>query len=390
MQSANKHSGPRSSVRSTVPTRLLCLTAALMALPLVRFAWSGVRAQPEPVFGLSLAYPREVPVFQEGDSLFRRSEDEYSRLLLSINQSGSVTNLVVNGVVSEARLLEYTSFFEKYRFRPGSRNGSSMAQTLPVTIYLFADHRPPVVTTPIGADGKVGDPGLYWQALELNGVTLPHLQRFPSYHSTLSGPDSTPELRYVLASLDLNPEGVPSRISVARTNHPAFAGQILNAVNWGKYSPGRIDTQAVASSCFILVTFFPSLQYPTQPWKAGVTDTVLSPEGLAVRMLPDTVGCLSGPIPRFAKDWTYPLSVKPGSWQRHGIFRYKIDNRGDAYLISGGNGSEAAWQFGSSLAAILRFYSALDTRGNPVPFEGVVNVTPTGKSNIRVQFLWLQ
>lgn len=322
--------------------------------------------------------------------MFRCGEDEYIRLQLRIDKKGTVTNLTLNDVVSDARLGEYTTFFRRFRFHPGNRDGVDIAQLLPVTLYLFTDHRPPILTVPITADGRVDDPGLYWQALELNGVTLPQLRKFPSYHSTLLGADTFIQLRYVLVAVDLNRWGVPSRISLARTNYPTFAGQILNAVNWGEYDPGRTDTKAVASSCFLLVTFFPAMQYPSRPFRVEAGDTVLDIERLAVRLLPDTLGYLSGPIPRLATDWTYPLSATPGAWRHHGIFRYKIDDQGNAYLVSGGNGSAAAWQFGTSLSTTMRFYPATDKRGNPVSFEGVVKVTPKGKSNVRVEFLWFQ
>jgi len=363
---------------------------ALLAHLFLLFLGSGLAAQPEAVFGLSLAYPLEAPIFREEDSLLRCKEDEYVRLQLRIDESGTVASILLNGVVSDTRLREYTTFFQRFRFQPGSRNGAVVEQKLPVTLYLFTDHRSPVVTMPITAAGRVDDPGLYWQALELNGVTLPHLRRFPSYHSTISGVDTTTQLRYVLASVDLNRWGVPSRINLARTNYEAFAGQILNAINWGKYSAAKIDSQSVASTCFLLVTFFPSMQYPCRPVKVEPNDTVLSVERLAVRLLPDTLGDLSGPIPRSASDWTYPLQATPGSWKYYGIFRYKIDVQGNAYLVSGGNGSAAAWQFGSSLAASMRFYPAVNKYGYPTAFEGAVKVTPNGKSNVRVKFLWLQ
>ncbi len=363
----------------------------LTACSVVFLAPAGRATEPKPVYGLSLAYPVTMPVFREGDSLLFRREDEFIRLQLRIDKKGAFSDLVLTDVISDARRKEYTDFFKQFRFRPGKMQGKAVAQILPVTLYLFSDHRQPIVIVPITSEGRIDDPALYWQALELNGITLPHVCEFPSYHSTLRGSDSAVQLRYVLTSVDLDREGVPSRISLAKTNYPDFAGQILNAVNWGKYSPARVDSQAATSSCFLLVTFFPTLQYPSRPLVEGDSaGSSFSHERAAVRLLPDTVRYLSAPIPRLTTDWTYPLGATPGSWKNHGYFRYKIDDLGTAYLVSGGNGSAAAWQFGQSLETVMRFYPAVDKRGNTVSFEGVVRVTPVGKSNVRVEFLWLQ
>jgi hypothetical protein len=83
------------------------------------------------------------------------------------------------------------------------------------------------------------------------------------------------------------------------------------------------------------------------------------------------------------------VAPTPGAWKSSGVFRYKIDKDGTAYLVSGGNGSVVAKRIGDALGQAMRFYPARNKWGYPVAFEGAVRVTPVSKSNVRVQFLWL-
>lgn len=374
---------------SDIPNPFSRFTLVLSALVLMVLLQTPLAADLKPVFGLKLACPREIPALKSDDSLLQCGEDEYVRCNVRVDAKGNFAGLVPRDIVPGARLRQYAGYFSRFRFRPGTFNGKSVAQLLPVTVYLFSDRRPPIVTLPVKADGNIGSVILYRQALELNGVSLPHLSMFPSYQSTLSGIDSAGQLRYVVVSLDLNPLGRPTRISLVRTNYPDFAGQILNAANWASYRPASVATRDVAAPCYLMITFLPSMQYPTKPLILDSGDAPLTLERLAVRLLPDTLGDLALPMPRYAVNWTYPLAPKPGSWARHGIFRYRIDAFGNADFVSGGNGSAAARQFGSELGTVMRFYPAVDWRGNPTTFEGVVKVTPRDTSNVRVEFLWL-
>ena len=368
------------------PIHILALNLCLL------FFCPGLTAQKDQTFGLKLAYPLKPPTLGDTDSILKCAEDEFVRLQLRVDVKGAVSKVIYTDVATENRMREYNLFFKLIRFQPGTRNGAPVAQLIPVELYLFTDHRTPDVTFPVSSDGLTKSSRLYWQALELNGITLPHLLTFPSYHSTLFGVDTTVIPPNVLAAIDLGSDGSPTAIHLAHTTYPNFASQILNAANWATYSPARIDTLAVPSTFFLLVTYFPTVAYPTKPLALTWPDTFtsISHEKLAVTLLPDTLNYLSGPIPRLVDNWVYPVAPTPGAWKAHGIFRYKIEKDGMPYLISGGNGSVAAKRVGDALAQAMRFYPATNKWGHPVSFEGVVKVQPETKSNVRVKFLWLQ
>ena len=351
-----------------------------------------LKAQPDALYGLKLAYPLKLPTLTDTDTIFRCAEDEFMHLQLQIDSKGAVTKIACNDITTGARVGEYNLFFKRLRFKLGTRDGKTVAQTIPAEIYLFADHRAPVVTFPVSPDGRVESSRLYWQAVEINGVTLPHLLKFPSFHSTLFGVDTTMSPPYALLKVDLGPDGAPTNIALAHTSYPNFAGQLINAANWGSYVPAKRGNQAIPSSCFLLVTFFPTISYPTRTLVIDWPDTssTISHEKLAVRLLPDTLDYLSGPVPRLAENWTYAVAPTPGAWKSAGVFRFKIEKDGAAYLISGGNGSVAARRIGDALAQAMRFYPAINKWGHPVGYEGVIKVLPEGKSNVRVKFLWLQ
>lgn len=370
--------------------RIRKLTVLISICPLL--AVGVLAGEPAAVLGLKLPYPLTSPTLTSADTTLNSSEDDLVRLQLHIDKKGVVSGVTCDNVMATARMASFTRFLKQIRFKPGSRDGKSTAQVIPVEVYLFADHRTPFLTFPISPDSHKVSARLFRQALEANGVTLPRLSSFPSYHSTISGLGSDPLPPYALIAVDLGANGSPTGIHLAHTDYPSFAGQVVNAANWATYLPAYKGTVAAASACFLLVTYYPAVQYPTKLLHFEWPDTTvaLTYDRLAVRLLPDTLDYLSGPIPYLTENSVYAVTPTPGAWRNTGIFRYKIDKGGSAYLVSGGNGSVAAVTFGNSLAQAMRFYPARNKWGYPVSFEGVVKVMPEGKSNVRVKFLWLQ
>jgi hypothetical protein len=342
------------------------------------------------IYRIRLAALKSIPNVGADDTLLKTDEDQYLQLVAHVDSRGAVTDVGCEQVMSTGILERLNGYFKRLVFVPGTRHDSAMAQSIPFTVYLYSDNRPPKMMFPVDSSGLAADPDLYTEALEQNGVVIPKIKRFPWYHYVIKSTDTMPLTRFVLGSMSFSAKGTPTRIELAGTNQTGFAGQIINAANWGKYSAATIDGKPATGFGFLMMTFYPTIHYPTKPFKSEQRDSILTLERLSLKMLPDTLGLLMKPVPRFVPGWLYELTVTPGLWNREGVFRFAIDTVGRATLMSGGNGSAKAKQFGQMLALRMRFYPSINNNGRPVAYEGAVRVVPSGKQHVRVQFLWLE
>ena len=368
-------------------TSIVCILLAVVTLLSGRAALGQTVGD---MYGIRLAAPKSIPAADPADTSLRTDEDKYLRLLAQVDTSGVVTAVAAKQLISTEYLERLNTYFKRLTFEAGRKGGIAIAQTIPFTVYLFADNRAPELLFPVDSIRFVADADLFAEALELNGVVIPKIKRFPWYHFLIAANDTMPVTRYVLCSMGFSTKGIPTRIGLAGTNQERFAGQLLNAANWGKYSAATIDQKPVAGMGYLLVTFYPTVHYPVKPFKSDVKDSILTQERLGLKLLPDTCGVIMKPVPRFVSGWQYELTATSGLWNREGVFRMAIDSVGRSTLISGGNGSDKAKRFGTELASRLRFFPSIDSQGRPVSYEGAVRVTPAGKQNVRVEFLWLE
>ena len=173
------------------------------------------------------------------------------------------------------------------------------------------------------------------------------------------------------------------------STYPGFDDQVLSAVLWSEFAPARIRGESVASSAYLLVSLFPYLDYPTEIWSGEESAEQGLFERMRVRMVPDTVGLLCKPIPRAAS----PGSLSVGRRYLHLIDTVTsfiaIDTDGKAEFRRCSSRDPKAIQAVREIVGELDFFPALDYRGEPCSFGGVVRLSFANGTIVRIRYEWL-
>jgi hypothetical protein len=340
--------------------------------------------------GLRLAIPSSTFPILGADSLTTGNGPEIETLTLSISDSGRVTGVAPSGVITVDRLNRLQQYFARVTFLPASRNDTLIRSQLRVEAILSADTTACVIRYPITADSSISDQSLYAQSLRLNGVATAAWKQFPWFHAGLHSEDTTYLLRYALISLGLSAKGKVTHADLVGTNYPGYAEQVASAAKYGSFLPAKRGVRNVSSDNLLLITFFPSVSYPTKPLVSTNLDTVSWHYRYLVRMMPDSFGLMTDPIPRQPTPGIYQMQVPAAVAYRDLLMNCRIDSVGKISLIPFGVDTTGLKQFCKSLSEQMRFYPGMDFHGRPKPFDGLVQLSNRGGAIVRIEYLWLR
>jgi hypothetical protein len=242
---------------------------------------------------------------------------------------------------------------------------------------------------PLDTLGRVRDPYLYARNLELQGIQLPSIEKFPWYHATVRPADSLDVLRYVLARLEFDQTGRARKIKLISSNYSDFKDQILTAINYGHYLPGKgIDAKSIRTM-FLLVTFIPTSRYPSKPWTPESQKNLDLHDQLGIRLLFDTTGIMIPPLPvsRVAVTLTANL---PSQYRSQGlVLRVRIGEDGSVRTFVPPSNESKLYPLAMALEGQVRFYPAVGFNGRPRILDTAVLIRPEGASTVRISFPWL-
>ncbi len=377
---------PNSSFLSTI-VRLGSVTLLVMigALP----APLDCYARPA-TLGLQLPFPIQTVAPGSADSLGAKPGIELLRFWLTIDTAGAVANVAPTTAIGSDQLQQIQRFFTRFHFEPGRRHDSALSCRVIVELSLSTDSAFSRVRFPVSSDTQVSVQDLYLTSLGGNSVQVAAWKRFPWFHATVSSVDTTPIPRFALIRVDLGVKGGLTRKELVATNYPGFGGQLVNAAGWAGYQPAKVGGKPVASSNFLLVTFYPSISYPTKPLLAAKPDSSTWHRKYLLRMLPDSSGYMSEPIPRAPSTGSLQIPVSPKQSRKSFIFECEVDSSGVVHLKSPLADTTGVPTLGAAVAKSLRFYPALDFAGRPKSFEGYAEVSTLNRTNVRIRFLWLR
>ncbi len=364
------------------------IVIALLALMLSTCVSAKSTARPSH-FGLALTYPDDVPQF------FAESNVPYYRLerlvtiILDIDENGNNTG-VMSESSSDSAFVTYTqAWFETIKFEPAMFGGKKVSSRLPVILQFRPRVRFPDIFFPVDSTGAVIDADLYFKAFGLNDIRLPRIEEFPRYFCDLKWSDTSLIFKYALTKLALDESGRVTDIQEVSSTFPAFTSQIMSAILWADFSPAVVLGTPVPAECFVLISFFPQISYPAPVWRRSDIDSLPPLERFRVRLLPDTVGLLSKPLPSKVPGDEFALAGKHTALRDTVSAVVRIDTTGHASLGRTSKARKGTGKAVHQVAAQLRFFPALDYQGHPHSFSGLVSFIFQASSKIRIVYHWL-
>lgn len=242
---------------------------------------------------------------------------------------------------------------------------------------------------PLDTLGRVKDPISYARNLEMQGMRLPSIEKFPWYHATVRPEDSLTVLRYVLAKLEFDKAGRARKIKLVGSNYSAFRDQILSAINYGHYLPGKGIDSASIRSMYLLVTFIPTSHYPTKPWTPELQKSLDLHDQMSLRLLFDTTGIMIPPLPIARTALTLTANL-PTQYRNQGlVLRVRIGEDGSLRTYVPPSNESKLYPLALAVEGQVRFYPAVGFDGRPRILDTAVLIRPEGASTVRISFPWL-
>lgn len=340
-------------------------------------------------FSLALPYPQKVPPFVAASNLPYLRTERLVTIILDIDNEGQVTDVRAERQLDTAFARYAEAWMKSITFEKATFNGKKVQSRLPVILHFRPTVRLPDVYFPLDSSGAIVEEDLYFSAFGLNEIRLPQLKEFPSYFCDLEWSDTSMIFKFVLVRVELDELGRVVNTEEVLSTFPAVTMQIMSAILWAEFSPAAVQGTPVPSECFVLVSFFPQIDYPTQVWRQSHLDSLKLLERLRVRLLPDTIGLMAKPLPTKVPGDEFTLTgrhVRFADTVNVGLF---IDSTGRATrwrFSKAGKEIQAAVR---EIAAQLRFFPALDYQGRSHPFSGLVSFVFQGSSRIRIVYHWL-
>lgn len=338
-------------------------------------------------YGFSLPYPISARPWT-GDTAQVSGAERLIPVLLSVNQKGRVTAVTAESAGDSSDVAFYAAYLNTFRFDPGFRDSVRSAMPLRILMQVGRQGPKPILRFPVGANRDISESEIYWAALKTLGVDKAEITTFPSYYYELNQDSVWRRYEYKIFRVDLDSLGDATAIAAVKASTPQFTDQLRSAILWGEYRPMRIDGRAVASTNFLVVSFLPNVAYPTPVWSGASVEMMPLWDRFRVRLLPDTLGEMTPPIPK--QEWSGPIedTVALTAVPELVTSRLAIDSLGAGRVFAL---SSESWRIRSVLnlrAHNRRFFSALDFSGSPRPWQGLVKLRFVTADSIRVWFDW--
>jgi len=360
------------------------LVLLFAAAPLVSAA-----AAPPELFGFAPAYPPEdLPLFSPPGNLPWMAYAREIPMVLDLDKKGRVTGVSTPDPADTFFVAYVREYLGQIRFEPARVDGKKAASRLPLWVGFGRRSKYPDFVFAIDGRLRVGDRERYERCFSLNDIRLPMLKQYPEYFTSVHWSDTLEAYPLVLLKLALDTAGVPTAIDTVLTTLPEGTMTTASAALWAEYAPAVVRGKTVASECYLLVSYFPQIVYPTTTWIPGRPDSLPVLERARVTLLADTVGLLSKPQPRQTPGNAIYVTAKVSLRADTIGAVLAIDTAGVAAL-------QLASKVSSSLRTVLRriiddysFYPARNYVGEPVRFRGNVLLVIDGSVRIRIKYVW--
>jgi len=365
----------------------LACSLLVLSIPVDIIAESATRPSH---FELALPYPNVIPKLVTESNLPYYTLERLIPVILDIDRKGCVTGVAAENL-SDSSFANYTQLWLKsIEFEPATFKGKEVQSYLPIIMQFRPKVRLPDLFFPLDTSRSITDADLYFKAFGLNDIRPPQLVQFPSYFCDIKSSDTSVIFKYILTKVTLDESGQVTDVVEVSSTYPAFTQQVMSAILWAKFSPTEVRGTPQPSKCFILVSFFPQISYPTRVWQQDNYDSLYLLERFRVRLLPDTVGLMTKPLPAKLSGSEFTLSGRHTAYRNQVSAFISVDVTGSASLRRmSKTGKEVQLAVRELIGRRLRFYPAMDYQGNPQRFSGLVTFIFKASPKIRMEYNWL-
>jgi hypothetical protein len=368
-----------------------CLNSLCIALASAITAVIAAGAIERPtLLDFALPYPQKIPELIAPEKLPYFRVEKLVPLLLEVDKQGRVKSVTPEDSSESAFAAYAEAWLKSIPFEPAIFEGKKTKSRLPILLQFRPRVRLPEIHFPLDSDRVISDADLYYKAYGLNDIRLPRLDEFPSYFCELKWPDSSVSYKYVLVKVELDKSGKVVNTELAHSTFPAYTTPTMSAVLWASFTPATVLGKPVPCECFVLVSFFPYINYPTRVWRRTELDSLSLLEKFRVRLLSDTVGLMSKPLPAWAGGEEFSYSGLRLFVRDTVSARLYIDTSGHVRLGRMSNGIKQLQATIREITPHLRFFPALDYQGRCRPYSGLTSFIFQGSAKIRIVCHWLR
>ncbi len=360
----------------------------LLLLTLVFTTAVGKENRPQ-YHDMALAYPRQGPDIDTSMFFPYVTNRLYMTLILEVDKKGMVSSVSPVEAGDSIYAEYYTAYLKTLIFEPGKYKGKKINQIIPVNLFYKPNRRVPELVFPVNAERKVLNRSFYFYALKLNEIQIPEIVYFPSYNYLKKISLTEGIYPYVLFKIKLDKDGRLIDIKSIRGNSSAFIPQILSAVNWGQYTPLQLQGKNQPSENFLLFSFLPHDSYPVMAVDYRADSSLSLLDRIRVRLLPDTVGLLTEPLPVNVYNDEFICSDSKVIVKGEVTARVQVDTLGKVKLTGLSSSNKRLKAAVISLLSYLDFFPALDNSGLKIPFNGELDIEFTGSRRVKIRFKWL-
>ena len=345
------------------------------------------------VFGSDESYSFIPPVPQnrpEFHSLVRKPFIEYythKLILLDIDKNGTVKSIRPKEQADSLYAEFVSEYLKSFTYSPALKNGKNVKSVLPVVAHFSKKIATPDIDFPLTVDAS--NANLLKLSYELNQITLPGIVTFPPYFTEINPTDSS-LYKFQLYSLEIDKSGKLLAIDKILSSNPSFDQQIESAMLYASFTSYKEKSKGKKTSCFLKISYFPTIQYPTLPYDSNNIDTLSKLKQRRLEILPKSTKLLSEPLPKTIPDHLYPITHI--QYAVHGTVEayVHIDTSGNISLMRTDAKVKDEKESVRRICKNLRLYPALDIEGNPVDFYGYLRFERFEQNNIRISYLWLE
>lgn len=360
----------------------------LLVLALTACVGMKTAARPS-YFELALAYPHGLPELVTESNLPYFRTERLANVILDIDAEGRVTSARAESSSDSAFAAYAQAWMKSIRFEPATFMGKKVPSRLPVVLQFRPRVRLPDLYFPVDSAGVIADADLYFGAFDLNDIRFPQLEEFPRYFCDLKSQDSSVIFKYVLVKVGLDESGRVTEVEEVSSTYPAFSRQAMSAVLWADFSPAVVQGSPVPGECFVLISFFPQISYPTRPWQRSHLDSLGRSARFRVRLLPDTIGLMSKPLLTRMNSDKFTLAGRHVAFRDTVSVALLVDTTGRVSVRRCTGAGKELQQAARELSARLKFFPALDYQGRAHRFSGLMSFIFQASPEIRIVYHWL-
>jgi len=369
------------------PSSLSLLAACLLLISAVSLRADAVRPS---AFGYAPAMPKKASEVQITASQPTTSRFAVVDVRLHISRKGKVDSVEAVRTVDQRYATYYDKYLKAFEFEAAEFDGKKVASLLPVSLRVRTSGRYPGIVFPVDFDGRVVEQRRFNRTLQLAGFELPEIEEFPSFHAAVSLYDSLVSAPFTVIEVALDSSGEVTGSDIVFDTYSDFGQQLENAVRWSRFSPIRHDGVPIAGRAFLVVSYFPEISYPTQPYERSRLDSMVFLRRYQFTLLPDTMGLARPPIPaRLTGDQWLPGRAGRITALPMTVF-IRIDTAGSARVIVTDKIGQSSSKSIIDFIGAVRFYPAVTLEGVPRQFEGIVKLSHGNRGSVRIDYDWLK